>query len=336
MWTTKLIIYQTAEMHAKIREMLEQIRDIRPIQISVETRFIFVTDNFLEDIGLDLDFYLNPTGRWTGPDTRPITAPPAGTGLPGFRSGIHAPLIGTQGSSSFVLPGDTGVPGSIGASATALTIAGSYLDKLEVDFFIRATQASRQATTLTAPKATFENGSSARIFVGRQNAYVEDIEPVTDQNVGLYDITIGRIESGPTLNIAGVVSPDRRFVRLDVEVNLSQLVDLPFLLDLIPEELVPMVGPLGLQQLPIIDTTEITTQVSVPDGGALLIGGLRQKSEETKESGVPILNKLPWLKRFFSNTSYVDDKAVLIILLRPRIVDLKEQQGVKFPSLGEH
>ena len=35
------------------------------------------------------------------------------------------------------------------------------------------------------------------------------------------------------------------------------------------------------------------------------------------------------------NASLVDDKTVLIILLRPRIIDLKEEQGITYPALGE-
>jgi len=69
-WGTRLVVSQAAENHAKILETLNQIRDTRPVQISVEPRFVFVTDNFLEDIGVDLDFFLNPQGRWTGPDVR--------------------------------------------------------------------------------------------------------------------------------------------------------------------------------------------------------------------------------------------------------------------------
>ncbi len=136
------------------------------------------------------------------------------------------------------------------------------------------------------------------------------------------------------MNVGGVVSPDRRFVRLDVEIILYDIFAMPFLSELLPEEFW-FGSVLGWVQLPQIDTTTISTQVSVPDGGALLIGGLRRRSEEKKEAGVPVLNKIPWIKRFFTNKSQIDDKHVLVILLRPRIIDLKEQQGMKYPRLGE-
>ena len=313
---TKLVIYQTSEVHNKIRDMLSQIRDTRPVQISVEPRFLYVTDNFLEDIGMDLDLYLNDQGHW---------ADPLGTGY-----GVTA----LQNSSTWAAAGATGVPGSIGAGITALSITGSFLDELEVDFVLRATQASRQATTLTAPRVTFENGGSATIYVGRETAYVSEVSTEVEENAVSYEISTEIIETGPTLNVQGVTSADNRFVRLDIEVSLYDLVDLPFLSELVPSAAIAT-PELALQQLPIIDTTTISTQVSVPDGGALLIGGLRQSGEESKEAGVPILSKIPYLNRWFTNKSLVVDKHVLVILLRPRIIDLKEEQGLTYPMLGE-
>lgn len=316
---TKLLIYQTAAIHVKIREMLKQIRATRPIQISVEPRFIYVTDNFLEDIGMDFDVTITEQGSFDD-------------------------IVIAQNSFANAATANTGAIGSFGGNPAALAVQGSYLDNVEVDFFIRATQASRQATTLMAPRVTFENASSANIYIGRIVTFIDTVETettITDTNPPLMytevEIETGEISTGPTLNVGGVVSPDRRFVRLDVEIILHDLFSLPSVSDLFPGILDPdsPSAAIGIQQLPQIDTTTITTQVSVPDGGALLIGGLRRRTEEKKESGVPILNKIPWIKRFFSNASLVDDKTVLIILLRPRIIDLKEEQGITYPALGE-
>ena len=329
---TRLIVTQSAENHTKILEMLNQIRETRPVQISVESRFVFVTDNFLEDIGVDLDFFLNPTGRWVGPDWRPQTL----AGFPGFRFGLPAPLVGTQGGASWSGPASTGLPGSLGGAAgpTAITIAGSFLDKLEVDFFLRATQADQQSTTLTAPRITFENGGGGRIYVGREFWYVDSVEVEVEENSVGYTIETEILETGPTLDVAGVVSPDRRFVRLEIDVTLYDLIDINTVADLIPQIAIA-IPEIAYTQLPIMDLTSISTQVSVPDGGALLIGGLKRKGESKREVGVPLLDKLPYIKRFFTNKSLVSDKHVLVILLRPRIIDLKEEQGLVYPVLGE-
>lgn len=328
---TQLLVYQTAENHTKITDMLNQIRQTRPIQISVEPRFLFITDNFLEDIGIDLDFFLDPAGRWTGPRERTTTA----AGYPGFSTGALTPLPFEFGSFGATRPSGTGLPGSMGGASapTAFSIAGSFLDKLEVDFLIRATQATSQANTMTAPRVTFENGGGARIFVGREVAYVSNVTVDTSENAVGYEIETDVIETGPTLNVAGVVSPDRRFVRLEIEVTLNELIDLINISDLVPTA-AALTPELALQQLPIMDTTTITTQVSVPDGGALLIGGLKRSAEEKKTVGIPVISKLPYINRLFTNKSKIADKHVLVILLRPKIIDLKEAQGLAYPMLG--
>ena len=50
-----LIISQTARGHERIAELLEQLRRERAIMISVEVRFLTVTDEFLQEISLNVD-----------------------------------------------------------------------------------------------------------------------------------------------------------------------------------------------------------------------------------------------------------------------------------------
>jgi len=60
----KLAVYQTAEVHKKIEELLDQLRKALGEQVSIEARYLVVSENFLEDIGLDLDFSYNIGGKW--------------------------------------------------------------------------------------------------------------------------------------------------------------------------------------------------------------------------------------------------------------------------------
>jgi hypothetical protein len=52
---SKLVIFQTPEVHAQIRELLDLLREGLGQQIAIEARFLLVDENFLEDIGLDVD-----------------------------------------------------------------------------------------------------------------------------------------------------------------------------------------------------------------------------------------------------------------------------------------
>ncbi|MHC4784216.1 MAG: hypothetical protein ACYTE0_14405, partial [Planctomycetota bacterium] len=141
---SKLIIYQTPDVHKQVNDLLEKLRKDLGQQIAIEARFLLVTENFLEDIGLDVD----------------ITQLKLGGGF-GFTS-IQ------QDSATHTQPQDTGLPGSLGAlTSSALNTAFSYesLDDLQVQFILRATEAHSNAKQLQAPKVMVLNGESATMQV---------------------------------------------------------------------------------------------------------------------------------------------------------------------------
>ena len=51
-----LIIRHTAEVHEEVAELLKQLRRLQDLQVSIEVRFITVSDDFFEQIGVDFDF----------------------------------------------------------------------------------------------------------------------------------------------------------------------------------------------------------------------------------------------------------------------------------------
>ncbi|WP_337177834.1 type II secretory pathway, component PulD, partial [Paludisphaera sp.] len=54
-----LIIRHTAEVHDQVADLLRQLRRLQDLQVSIEVRFITVTDSFFEQIGVDFDFAIN-------------------------------------------------------------------------------------------------------------------------------------------------------------------------------------------------------------------------------------------------------------------------------------
>ena len=87
-------------------------------------------------------------------------------------------------------------------------------------------------------------------------------------------------------------------------------------------------------QEPVIQTTGVATRVTVPDGGTILLGGVTIAAETNREAGVPILSKIPFLKRLTTNTSMAKDELVLVILVKPTIVIDKEIESKAFPLLS--
>ena len=79
-------------------------------------------------------------------------------------------------------------------------------------------------------------------------------------------------------------------------------------------------------QLPSFSFVSVSTTVSVPDGGTVLLGGIKRLSEGRNEFGVPILSKLPYINRLFKNVGIGRDTSSLMMMVTPRIIIQEEEE----------
>ena len=329
----QLIVTQTPENQRQLVALLEQLRETRAIQVTVEARFLTVSRNYLQDIGIDFDFAFNieNNGRRT---FSPIVVDQNG--------------VGTTGGSEFTALPSTGVPGGIGTGLSAgefpdsITTGFTYLDDFQVNLLLRATQASRNASIVTAPRVTLFNGQRAYVLVATQRAYISDLNAQVGTGTGIFDPEIATVQSGVILDVAATVSADRKYVTLTLRPQLAtllQLAEFTFQVGATTDEtgggLFPQADvPTGIVQQPEIQITEVRTTVSVPDGGTLLLGGQTVAGEIELEQGVPVLSKIPFLKRLFTNRSMAKDEQVLLILVKPTIIIQREIEAAQFPLLS--
>ena len=50
---------------------------------------------------------------------------------------------------------------------------------------------------------------------------------------------------------------------------------------------------------------------------------------------MPILSKIPFIKRLFTNRGFVKDDQVLLILVKPTIIIQREREAEQFPLLSQ-
>ena len=382
----QLIVYNTSEAHQQTRALLAQLREARALMIGVEARFLVVGSNFLEEMGIDIDFVFNTAnagydpGYTTGTDgglaaiTDPFTGAPvlvpraySRTGvmpaIPGFGGGTFnsqttpnqpyghpgfvpgsgggwpsssymTPLTAQQSSLSIADPRalNTGVPGTFATNglSPALNIAGSFLDNIQVDFLIRATQANRRSSVVQAPRLMMFNGQRAWIAIVRNRQYVSSVTPsVAEGAVGVQPVQ-ENAASGSSLDVEGTISADRKYVT--ITVRTGQAGEPSF--ERFEVQRASGNSPGIFVLLPDQERTGIRTTVSVPDGGTVLLGGLKQVGEIEIDAGVPILSKIPVLKRAFTNTTKVKDTQTLLILLKAKILIQNEAEQEAFPTLS--
>jgi type II secretory pathway component GspD/PulD (secretin) len=334
---SKLIIWQTPEVHKQIKEFLDMLRADLGQQVAIEARFLLVDENFLEDIGIDTDFRLN-LGGTDILDSSGSASDPSSKGI--IRLG--------QNSSSHTIPKPTGISSTLGgydytSPALGMSTAFGNLDDFQVSFLIRATQMHKNSKQLTAPKAVVMNGESATMEVNTQRRIKSESELQTDTTTtdgvsttwAYWDTELEDIDTGVRMSITPTITADKKYVILRIST---------YLLDLLSTSegksvgIVPGVGTVeDTYILPTQQITSIQTRVSVPDRGTVLLGGLTLTAEKEAESGTPILSKLPLLGRLFSNRSEVKDKQILLILVKPTIMlqEETEQDAISAMSTGK-
>ena len=60
-----LVVSQTQEIHEQIADLLQQLRRLQDLQVTIEVRFITLNDNFFEQIGVNFNFNI-PTQTANG------------------------------------------------------------------------------------------------------------------------------------------------------------------------------------------------------------------------------------------------------------------------------
>ncbi|MEM6798164.1 MAG: hypothetical protein AAF589_01495, partial [Planctomycetota bacterium] len=155
------------------------------------------------------------------------------------------------------------------------------------------------------------------------------------------------LSEGTMMNIQAVVSDDRRYVRLTVVPFFSQIGDVEEFTfegstttdtsssstdadddgtDEAGAESEAVTRSGTTVQLPTFQFVSVSTTVSVPDGGTVLLGGIKRLNEGRNEFGVPLLSKLPYINRLFRNVGIGRETDSLMMMVTPRIIIQEEEE----------
>ena len=76
---------------------------------------------------------------------------------------------------------------------------------------------------------------------------------------------------------------------------------------------------------PTILSRQISTSLTLKDGGSLVMGGLIANSRSAGQTGVPVLGRIPGLGRLFRSDSRQEDRTELLIMVIPYVVTSHEE-----------
>lgn len=347
--TFGLVINQTPDIQEQIQDLLAALRRLQDQSVSIEVRLITVSEDFFERIGVNFamniltdkanrrfepqllngNFVSNPQQFINAFDPKRFIAglTPAGTLTPT----LDIPI--TQQSFYQTFPTYGNYTGG------GLNVGLAFLSDIQVFLMLEALQGDSRANVMQAPKITCANGQSASISI---NDFIRNAV-VGVSVVGLpggqfaFQPQVGQTPIGGSvqLNVQPLITDDRRFVRISAPLTLTSTTPGP-----IP--VFPLVVPLfssldGIQtgqpvvftqyiQQPRITQLSVQTEVRIPDGGTVVLGGLKRMSEARTEFGPPVLSKIPYVNRLFKNVGYGKETESLLIMITARIIVLAEEQ----------
>ncbi len=262
-----------------------------------------------------------------------------------FNADLDIPF--TQNSFALAVPQFGGFDATAGAQ-----LGFAILSDVEAYFFINAAQGDKRSNVLQAPKVTLFNGQQAFVSDTSQSPFVISVIPVVGDFAAAQQPVIVVLNEGTFMTVQAVVSNDRRFVRLTVvpyfshigAVNTFQFTGATTsTTDTTRQGLLSPVTSASkvfnnnvsnntvtnsgtTVQLPTFSYVTVTTTVSVPDGGTVLLGGIKRLSEGRNEFGVPLLNKLPYINRLFKNVGIGRETQSLMMMVTPRIIIQEEEE----------
>ena len=230
---------------------------------------------------------------------------------PGHPDPVQHGSAASSSSGSTVSP-----PATTGFSYVATDDQGVFR------FYLDALSDTSKGKLLAAPHILVSDNREARIQVGQQ------VPIVTSSTVTPASTTSGTVAT-QTIQYKdiGII------LKIKPQVNESGLVAL----ELSQEVSTYSTITLGQNETDIIlNKTEASTNLVVQDGHTIVIGGLIRQDDQSDQTGVPFLNKIPILGYLFGTTSKQATRQELIILLTPHVIrNQQEAQGITSKYIDE-
>ena len=194
------------------------------------------------------------------------------------------------------------------ASGTPLTDLGGmsfsdggmkfgFLDS-SLGAFLDALETVGDTSVIATPRLLCLNKHRAEILIGQQLGYISTTvtETSTAQSVEF-------LEVGTQLRLRPFISPDG-MIRMEVHPELST-------------------GSVELKgdfTLPEKEVTQVTTNIMVPDGCTMIIGGLMREDLDKRSSQLPHLGDIPGIGFLFRNRTETQRRSEILVLITPHII----------------
>ena len=210
-------------------------------------------------------------------------------------------MVGVLGSGAAINSVGGFLPGAVQTGGQLATGLAGNTNGLKVGWngkntagYIQALETYGKVKVLACPRVFVLNKQRAQIHLGQNMGYLTTNNYQTNSTQ-----TVTYMKIGTQLRIRPFVSSDG-MIRMEVFPERST-------------------GTFDNAGIPQTKTAQVTTNLIVPDGETMIIGGLLDEEVSQNWSGIPFLSRLPWVGYLFRNTKDTVAKKELVVILTPHI-----------------
>ncbi|MCL2315050.1 MAG: type IV pilus secretin PilQ [Proteobacteria bacterium] len=287
--TNTLIVREVASNMDRARSLVSSL-DTQTPQVLIESRIVEANTNYTKEFGI----------QWGGHSTlSPATGNATGIAFPntvsiGGAAG-DTPNAGTSPTPQYAV----NLPVAVGAGSGGGLgfVFGSAGGAFQLNLRLSALETQGHVKTISAPKVTTMDNSTARISQGISLPFSQ---------VSASGVNTSFVEA-----------------RLSLEVTPHITADGSVLMNIRAENNQPDPSNTGANGQPAIQRKEATTQVLVKDAETTVIGGIYVRSGSSNNASVPGLSRIPILGHLFKNYRETENRQELLIFITPRILNRK-------------
>jgi len=289
--TNSIIITDTKSNVQNVVDFVTQL-DLRPKQVSIQAKIIFVDRTDLEQLGFKYDI-----GSRSQFYNKIVQRPNPLQGDQPYQPGINVVNLGGNEVAAI------GNAGAVLQNPAIDLIFSTAIGGFSLTSFLQALEQVDLSDVQAEPTIVTQDNKQATIRVG-EDIPVRVIDANAPSGVGQAPrANVQFRETGIKLLVTPHVTNDGQ-ISLDLATERSSLQLLA-------------ASDLGF----IIAKQETKNQILVSDGETAVIGGLTVTTVEKTRSGIPLLSSLPLVGSLFSFSTTRENRKDLIILVTPRVLD---------------
>jgi type II secretory pathway component GspD/PulD (secretin) len=276
------LIVQDYEPVLQVIDQIVADLDVPPIQVMIEA--VIVSVRLSKNYELGINFGVIDEAR------RAVGISGSGAAINAAAGFSPAKVVGVdamgQGTGKLVA----------GFTANEHGLKFGIIDD-NITSFVRALETFGKVNVRASPRLLVLNKQRAQLLIGGQLAFTTTTTLAGGAGAVLENVEF--LDTGTQLRLRPFATPDG-VIRMEIHPERSSAI-------------------LDARNLPLTTTTALTTNVAVPDGMTVVIGGLLEDTEDRTQTGIPGLGRLPVVGSLFRSTTNMSTKSELVVFLTPHI-----------------